>query len=220
MMKLLVISNPVSVEREAILINALFQSGLEVLHLRKPGISSLALAALLEEIDPLFHNRIALHQCYELAETYGITRLHFAEAARKLADYGAGRHYWQTIREQGFIMSTSIHELHTFPGQSFFDYVFYGPVFNSLSKPGYLSALPPGFRLTPIAGAPEIIAVGGIEAFPVAGAPEIIAVGGIEASNFSQLEEMGFAGGALLGALWLDPDKAVEVFNELLELSL
>lgn len=218
MLRLVVISNPVAFEGEATLINELFIAGLECLHLRKPGINPDALALLLQEIEPRFYGRIALHQCHELAKGFGITRLHFTETARRLAGNAAiaaeplGVHtssgeYWQQLHDEGYTVSTSLHDLGELSACEIFDYVFYGPVFNSISKAGYNSTLAPGFKLGPAAG----VRAGTL--------PEIIAVGGIEISNLLQIKEMGFAGAALLGTLWLTPEKAVERFTELKELT-
>ena len=50
-MKIIVISNPTPISKEASLINQLFDEGLSVFHLRKPDSSAQEVVLLLQEID-------------------------------------------------------------------------------------------------------------------------------------------------------------------------
>lgn len=193
-MELIVISSPVAVADECIIVNQLFQSGLKYFHIRKPGNDIQTVRELLNGIDPGFYDRIALHQFHEMAADFGIKRLHYTEAARKQSNVQR----WQRQIDNGFTLSTSIHDITLLPGLKLFEYVFYGPVFNSLSKPGYLSELPADFNLT----RPGIN-------------PKVIALGGIEVSNLTKVKLMGFNGAAILGVLWNEPDKAMVRFKEI-----
>ena len=47
---LVVISNPTAIANEASIINTLFDEGLRILHLRKPGIAPDEMSALIEQI--------------------------------------------------------------------------------------------------------------------------------------------------------------------------
>src|SRR5689334_9961149 len=100
----------------------------------------------------------------------------------------------------GFVLSTSVHDLIVLPEIPHFDYVFYGPVFNSISKIGYQSKLSPDFKLD-----------------KTCSKPQVIALGGVELSNLTKIKTMGFAGAAVLGALWNEPGKSVEIFQQLKE---
>ena len=80
---LIVISNATAVANEARYINAIFDEGLEVLHIRKPEASVDDIRELLEKINSKYYNQIALHQHHEIASEYGIKRWHFTEAKRK-----------------------------------------------------------------------------------------------------------------------------------------
>ena len=193
-MKLLVISNPEPVVKEAAIINGLFAAGLSCFHLRKPGYSTAHLRDLLNQIQLSYYPLIALHQHHEIAEEFGLTRLHYTEQAYT----AASPKLLESQKEQGFILSTSLHQLKMLTSLNRFNYVFYGPVFNSLSKPGYLSKLSPGFRLIrPL------------------GAPKVIALGGIVKENLQQIKEMNFDGAAVLGTIWNKPEQGVENFKQL-----
>ena len=195
-MQLIVISNPAPVVDEPMLINNLFMAGLQYFHIRKPESDVKTVRKLVNGISPRFYDRIALHQFHEIAADHGIKRLHYTEMARE----ASGTAQWQSKHDDGFTLSASIHDLSILPGLGLFDYVFYGPVFNSISKLGYQTILMADFKLdkTDVK-------------------PKVIALGGVELSNLTSLKAMDFDGAAVLGTLWNEPNKAVERFIQLKE---
>jgi len=197
-MEMIVVSSPSPVRGEARLINLLFQAGMSCFHLRKPESHFESIRDLLSEVDPVYYERIALHQFHEIAPEFGIKRLHYTEAARSRTPLPALRKHG----EAGCTLSTSIHQLSVFSGLEHFDYAFYGPVFDSISKPGYTRTVPDDF-ICPKADHQA----------------RLIALGGVNASNLGKIIQMGFDGAAVLGTLWNDPHQAVERFKQLKELS-
>lgn len=195
-MQLIVISNPFAVADEGKLINKLFLAGLKYFHIRKPDSHLQTLKDLLNEIESCFYERIALHQFHEIAGEYGIKRLHYPEAARKACCVNK----LQDQLADGFTMSTSIHDTTLLAEVQHFNYVFYGPVFNSLSKAGYQSKVSADF----------ILDKGPCKT-------KVIALGGVQESNLTSIKRMGFDGVAVLGTIWNEPHKAVEQFNYLQE---
>ena len=197
-MKLVVISSPEVIPDEAFIINQLFTAGLEILHLRKPGIEPACLAKLLNQIKPEYYSGVALHQHHELAKHFGIKRLHFTEQNREQVP----TNYFRKLKKEEFTLTTSVHSWQTVQGlESIWEYVFFSPVFTSISKPDYQSAIPADFYL--------------IEIFKQV---PIIALGGINWQNIKQIKQMNFDGAAVLGALWQQPQQAVEEFNRIKEL--
>lgn len=195
-MELIVISYTDYVVNEAEIINLLFEAGMERFHLRKPDWDYKQMIALLSQIDQTYHRHIAIHQHHEIAEQFNLKRLHYPERDRfrvsltKLMDQ----------KEQGYELSTSVHDLDFLQSLGVFDYVFFGPVFNSISKPGYKGQLTDSFRLKKSAVNPQVIALGGIGQY-----------------NLGKIKEMNFDGAAALGALWNTPEKAVASFKKLKE---
>jgi hydroxymethylpyrimidine/phosphomethylpyrimidine kinase len=191
-MELFVISAPAYFKGEASLINFLFESGMSVFHLRKEGVDRLAYARLIAEIDGRYHDRIALHQFHELILDFpSVKRLHYPERLRKeqdLAPYA-----------EGLVLSTSIHQLDNLQILKGFDYVLYGPVFNSLSKKGHKGITDADFVL------PE----------RVPGSAKVIALGGVDVTKVDALKNMGFDGLAVLGTIWNDHLKAIATFKSL-----
>ena len=193
-MDLIVISAPEHVADEAQVINHLFEAGLTRLHLRKPGWDSEQLTQLLMQIDATHYPAISLHQHHELAGLFSIKRLHYTEQHR--AATSAEMLKAQLL--EGYVLSTSVHSLNHIDTMASFSYVFFGPVFNSISKPGYNSTLPPGFSIS--------------KSKP---APGIIALGGVHEHNLNTVKQMNFDGAAVLGTIWSNPKQAVASFKSL-----
>jgi thiamine-phosphate pyrophosphorylase len=192
---LIIISNPSPIPNEASVINALFDEGMEIFHLRKPGIGIDELRTLLEEIEPAYYDKIALHQQHILGKDFELKRLHFTEMKRKEMEEDD----LLKLRESGYILSTSIHDVKDYKKlKACFSYTFFGPVFNSISKQGYTSTITNGF------------------VFPVSeGGPNVIALGGIDTGNIDEAIKMNFNGVAALGTIWQKPEDGVQRFKAL-----
>jgi thiamine-phosphate pyrophosphorylase len=203
MFRLLVISHPEMLPGEAEIIQQLFNEGLECFHLRKPQVSEEKIRLLLNAIPAAYHKRIALHSLHHLAEEYGIRRLHFTEQHRQSragASLEAGSPLTvllTALKEKGYILSTSVHSIEALQSlPSCFSYAFFGPVFNSISKQGYKSVVNKDFcwkddqKKVPV-----------------------IALGGIDTGNIQEVKAMNFDGAAVLGALWNEPEKAVNTYK-------
>ena len=193
-MELIVISSERAIEGEAGIINDLFRAGMRRFHLRKPGGSIEQVSNLIDHIDPAFYQRIDLHQHHELAAIYNITRLHFTEQAR----IQTFAETLESQKEKGIKLSTSTHDTRLIPSLAIFEYTFLSPVFDSLSKPGYESTIKRDFRLD-----------------SKGGGPRVIALGGVEVSRLEIIKKMGFDGAAVLGAIWNQPQTALQTFNQL-----
>jgi len=188
-MELIVIAKPTVFKGETHLINQLFGAGLQVFHLRKENADEATYREIIEGILPEYHPQVALHHFHSLVSDYNIQRIHHTESLRKNIDL-------KKMPEHS-IFSTSIHQLSDVDKLSQYDYCFFGPVFNSLSKPGYFGVIPSGFRLD-----------------KKVDRPKIIALGGVALNQIEQLKEMNFDGIALLGAIWNDPSQALDTFKK------
>ncbi|WP_426326745.1 thiamine phosphate synthase [Pedobacter sp. R-06] len=188
-MELIVIAKPTIFKEECHLVNQLFEAGLQVFHLRKENADEAGYRKIVEGILPEYHPRIALHHFHALANDYNMNRIHHTESFRKNLS--------TNIMPKNQILSTSIHQLSAIDAIATYHYSFYGPVFNSLSKPGYLGIIPPGFRLNKYNSNTKLIALGGI---------------GL--NQIDQVKEMNFDGVALLGSIWNDPAQALINFKK------
>jgi thiamine-phosphate pyrophosphorylase len=212
MFSLIIISNPVMLPNEAAIIHQLFDEGLELFHLRKPDADEQAVRQLIEAIPAVYRDRIVMHGFFHLMEEYGMHRLHLREEHRqKLEREGSlfkGSSPWQMKQRTSplseedppkRIFSTSVHDLQTLQQlPSLFAYAFFSPVFDSISKQQYKGVVPDDFCLTD-------------EQKPV----PVIALGGIDVGNIEKVDEMNLDGAAVLGTLWNEPAKAIDIYKEL-----
>lgn len=196
-MEIIVISHPEMLEEESTVVNALFDEGLEIFHLRKPDVSIEAIRGFLKQIKPVYRQRIALHQHHELVNEFAMKRLHFSESYRRILN----NNELYTLGEYGYTLSTSLHNLADIEEVRLFDYTFFGPVFKSISKPGYYNEFICSNTL-----------IDSNKWF------NLIALGGVKDDSIKHLEGVGFKGAALLGFIWQNPEDAVLQFKKIKEL--
>lgn len=177
MFKLIVISSPSLLADEACVINALFARGMERFHLRKPDATSAQVSQLVSGIEPRYYQRITMHYHFDVAEQFALGGVHVnARCPEPPSD-------WRGL------VSTSCHSLSEVEQLSdTYSYAFLSPIFDSISKVGYNSA----FSTNDIANAAERGLIN----------ERIIALGGITPQRIAMLDEWGFGGCAVLGAIW------------------
>ncbi len=176
-MKFAVITLPTLFDGEAGVLSRLFEAGLPLLHLRKPGCQAADVGRLLRDIPACYHGRIALHDCHSLASAYGIGGLHVNARNPSVPAWFGGRR------------SCSCHSLSEVAmRKDAFDYVFLSPIYDSVSKEGYRSRFSPAM-LADAAG------MGIIDS-------KVYALGGVDAARIPRLANVGFGGAAVLGSFW------------------
>lgn len=152
-------------------ISVLLENGFDYVHIRHPHAERKQIEQILEAIPESLRHRIKLHDMHDLAEIY---------------------HTGIQINHRGGTGINCIHkskgchsvkEIESISGSDY-DYVMLSPVFPSISKPGYQSAE----NLT--------------EAFRIyKGNIPVVALGGVTPDKLKFLQQIGFAGGAMLGAI-------------------
>ena len=178
-MEILVITLPHFISDEGMLINTLFENGVNRVHIRKPGASEEEYRRLIEEIDGRWHGRLSLHDCHDVAVEYGCG-VHLN-----------GRNPNPPQTDGRVVMSASCHSLaEVEQRKQSCDYVFLSPLFDSISKQGYRSA----FSADDIRNAAKSGIIDG----------RVIALGGISLNHLELVKTMGFGGAAMLGDVWRD----------------
>jgi thiamine-phosphate pyrophosphorylase len=244
-MHLVLISPEIDHPDEGSVVDALFAAGLERYHLRKPNGSVAELQRTIERIPAKWHPRIVLHQHHELVGKYGLGGRHWkddATAVQACCDGGGvpspcetqqtpSPAEWGHAAQKSFglgrrladapagFTSRSCHDLTTLRAcLGVFDSVFFGPVFPSISKPGYgplqhRSGEPRSGERERADGhgfahAPRYDDVA--QALAARTGPErrtiVLALGGINAFTSGVAMRLGFDGVAVLGAVWQAPD--------------
>ena len=174
-MKLIAVTTEKFFDRETEGVTALFKEGLERLHLRKPEATEAETANWLTAIPAAFHSRIVLHDHFKLATIFPLGGIHL------------NRRNPSPIVQKGSV-SRSCHSLTEIRESNGLDYYFLSPVFDSISKAEYRATI----NLNEVA-----------EAFRQKAIPcEVYALGGITPARMQTVKQTGFAGAAILGALW------------------
>ena len=188
---LAVITSPGDIPGELEYLEGLLEAGVEKLHLRKPGGS---VEGLLERLAPRWASSLVVHGRVELAVRYGVPQVHgsagmLSASAERGGDVGS------------VAVSTSVHswgELKQLPAG--LAYAFISPVFDSISKPGYMAAadlltMPP----RPLPCRP-------------------MGMGGVSADTIGLMITRGWTGATLLGWIWEEPREAVRRFEQIKKL--
>lgn len=190
---MIVITNPIPIPNEIDTIHSLFENGLELLHIRKPEFTEIEMKNFIAGIGQEFSKQISLHSHHQLVLASGIHRIHFTEKRRiEMAEESL-----KNWKEKGFTLSTSIHKMVDFEKLSnVFDYAFFGPVFESISKPNYISDVDFKKELKQRNNDKTTL----------------IAVGGITSDKIKIALEYGFDDVALLGTIW-NGNNSIENFK-------
>ena len=97
------------IDNEILILNQLFEAGLEYYHFRKPNKSYQEHCDYLDAIDTKYHNRIVTHYHHELINEYNLKGIHFQEQKRRDHINNPG-HYFKDLNMFGKTISSSFHE--------------------------------------------------------------------------------------------------------------
>ncbi|GAX73828.1 hypothetical protein CEUSTIGMA_g1279.t1 [Chlamydomonas eustigma] len=196
-MNVIVITPPKCIPKETLVIKSLFDSGLQTLHLRKPGLKPDGFKRILDDIPQKYHSKIMLHSCHEVSKEYAVKGLHYPSAIRPPTPIN---HLEDSLLQQ----STSFHTLEEVLREGGWgeglSYAFLSPIFNSISKQGYLAAAFEEMQLE--------------QAVRKSSVP-VIALGGVSVDKIPFLHRMGFSGIATIGTIWesVDPVASFEALQ-------
>lgn len=157
-------------ESEAI-VRLLTEGGYDRVHVRKPGCSERDIETLLSAVPVRLRSRLSLHDCHEMALRFG-TGVHLNSRNQVLPPGFKG------------VLSRSCHLLKELGDIDAFDYVFFSPVFESVSKKGYM----PRYTVDELRRSNLVT-------------HKVIALGGVRPEVLQLLENLGFGGAAMLGCV-------------------
>jgi len=180
-MRIVVISPESADPREVRAIEGFFGAGLESYHVRKPSWTSDALESWLRLLPREWRPRIVLHQHRPLAGRLGLGGTHDRDDGDTPAPPGCSRscHAIASLRRH-------------LPR---YGSLFFGPVFASLTKPGYGPA--PGFPWDDLRS---------VLRSRTSAEARVLAIGGVTAAGLGRCRELEFDGAAVLGAVWNEQD--------------
>lgn len=169
--KIIVITNEDEVDDEAEKIVALLDLGVDYVHIRKPGLHIDDVKRLIEQIPYQYRSRIKLHGHFQLINEMNLGGVHI-NSRNSVAPYTAKS------------ISKSCHTIDELSDVDGYEYVTLSPIFDSISKQGYIGR----FDLDKIT-------------FFIDN-KRVIALGGVSPDKFKLLKSKGFYGAALLGYIW------------------
>lgn len=175
-MKLIVVTTPTFFVEEDQILTALFEEGLDILHLRKPETPAMYSERLLTLIPQKYHKRIVTHEHFYLQEEFGLMGIHLNRRnPTEPHDYSG--HVSCTCR--------TLDELGS--KKRFYDYLFLSPVFDSVSNPRPAAFEPDELRQAKRDGLID---------------SKVMALGGIRLERLTLLKDLGFGGAVIMGDLW------------------
>jgi len=203
MVKPSLLASLVPVENEWDILTELFEAGLEKFYLRKPGMRLEKYEACLRNIPERFMDRVVLHEHFTIMYDYPFKEIHLKTRERE--GFSLKDRFLSLIVEahnEGIICSTSVHnldELNDIDGV--LDRLWVSPVFDSISRPGHSSET-------------DWIKTLNNKYYH----SKIVALGGIHEDNVHALMRKPFDEVALLGAIWSNPENAVENYKRVLNI--
>lgn len=176
-MKLILMTTPEFFVEENNILNSLFEEGLDILHLRKPGAEPVFSERLLTLLPEKWHKKIVAHDHFYLKNEYKLKGIHISNQNHTIP-----------INYTGHISRTchSISQLREYKNK--YNYVFLGPIYNSISHSSLLSS----FSMRELEKAAQ---EGLIDS-------KVYAIGGIRKDNIERMKELGFGGVVVCGDLW------------------
>lgn len=200
-MKLILITPPTYFVEEDKIITALFEEGLDILHLRKPNTAPIFAERLLSLIPEQYHKRIVVHGHFYLKDEYRLKGVHLSNRNPQIPDSYKGH------------ISRSCHSLEEIKEHKRnCDYVLFSPEFNDASPKAYnTNYTHEELRKAHKAGIID---------------KKVIALGGIDIDNVRKVKEYGFGGVAIMSAIWdqfntctdCDYTQLIEYFKKLKKL--
>lgn len=147
-LKIIVITAPETVENEAEKITALFDAGVDFVHIRKPEASVREVKNLIEDIPYRYRNRLRLHGHFQLLDEFNLAGAHL----NSRCPYAPAT---------AMTVSRSCHSEEELAEIEDYEYVTLSPIFDSISKEGYKKRFDDN-SLERIAKKGKIVALGGV----------------------------------------------------------
>ena len=176
-MKLIVVTAPTFFVEEDKIITALFEEGLDILHLRKPETPAMYSERLLTLIPQKYHKRIITHEHFYLQEEFSLMGIHLNTRNPKEPHDYSGH------------ISCTCHSLDEVRNKKhFYDYLFLSPIYNCITKTGVTS----GFTAEELRQAEKSKIIDS----------KVMALGGITSDNILVIKDYGCGGAVIMGDLW------------------
>ncbi|MGL1933758.1 MAG: thiamine phosphate synthase [Fibrobacterales bacterium] len=172
-MNIIGITSPGTIENEVSLIEEMLDLGAYRFHIRKPNWTPKQLVPFLESFQKSYRKKLILHDLKHWPFTELFGGVHLKSKQTNFA-----------LKKSVRSLSRSCHsltEIEKFGKE--LDYMFLSPIFDSISKEGYKAQFSD-------------------ECLRTSNLKKVYALGGVTTEKLSDVQEYGFKGAAVLGALW------------------
>lgn len=157
-------------------ITKILDSGFAYVHIRKPKMSAEELKDFINQIPKAYHPRLKLNDHLELVESFNLSGIHINSRTCNYPQNGQ------------FKLSKSTHSFEELNNIAKYEYVFLSPIFDSISKNGYMSH----FDNASLLNARKKGLIN----------EKVFALGGVDVTKIQYLRGIGFGGAAFLGYLF------------------
>lgn len=176
-MKIIAITSPKVTGDDERIIKGLVKRGIDVVHFRKPDSGIEECRSLLLKLTSGERSKIVVHDYPSLYEEFSLLGIHVNKNVTSLPEGYSG------------LKTRSCHsfeEVEMYKDD--YDYLFLSPIFNSISKQGYMSSFSDAELL-------QASKEGIIDR-------KVIALGGVTFNKIPYLKELNFGGVAMIGAIY------------------
>ena len=177
-MKIIVLTQPDKVTNEAEILVEILKSGVDKIHIRKQNCTEKYVEYLIDNIPTIYHHMLSIHYYFNLLEKFPLINYHHSGDSV----YNKKIHVNQT---------KSCHSLIELKNNLPYEYLFISPVFDSISKAGYLAKID-------LSELKNYLYNHDLK--------NIVAMGGINNQNITSLKDLPLYGIALLGSVWSSSD--------------
>ncbi len=199
-MKNIVFTYPTPIENEIDQVIGLFESGIDVLHIRKQDISFGELVDYIIKIPSEYHNQIMVHSHYPIIGEFDLAgiNLNRKSLGQVVLKEEIDKCFIQplVLTEEGIEVNRCLAKNVSYSAHSFkeienlsidADYIFLSPIFDSISKVDYNSNFTNiDFLKSELARVDK----------------NVVALGGVTIEKIDECKELGFTGFARLGDAW------------------
>ena len=176
-MKIIAITSPKVTDADEYIIKGLVKRGIDVVHFRKPDSGIEECRSLLLKLTSGERSKIVVHDYPSLYEEFSLLGIHVNKNVTSLPEGYSG------------LKTRSCHsfeEVEMYKDD--YDYLFLSPIFNSISKQGYMSSFSDAELL-------QASKEGIIDR-------KVIALGGVTFDKIPYLKDLNFGGVAMIGAIY------------------
>jgi thiamine-phosphate pyrophosphorylase len=184
---------------EAREVTQMFEEGLKAFHVKKSSFEKHEMEEYIKTIPSKYHKYIVLHSNHKLRKNFKLGGLHISRTHRKKRYNSKWKMFKLRKLSRNLKFTRTFSKLSTLSNnKKKYDYVFLGPIYDSISKLGHSGNF--GNR--------------SMKKYISLSKSPVYALGGVTIDKFKECKEVGFEGVGLLGYIWNNEEMTpIEAFR-------